>query len=1582
MEIYTNARKSRSGEDLLVEKAAQVLAQLEVEQDPRARALAKILQAHTPLSFLRAATVPQAAAWVREILRFIESPRQQVAVGHLPLAAPGRSLLAANAPDAPFLLDSLQNFLLRKNIRHQVISHPILTVERRGGKVVEISEKEGRGPRESLILLELEGIAAGDGEEIVRGGEKILQKVLQVHRDSRALGKLLKELESREEMASSRDFWQWLQKGNFLPFSYRALAVRNEDRQGPTIQEEEGSHLGLPPDPQELTCSRERPLADFPPAFQARIARPGPLVVEEVDRQSPLHRAESLVYLGFREKQPQGWREHAFLGQFSQKSTGELTCNVAPLRRRIEAALAALNIPPGCHDYRKTVEIFNTFPKVELFFMTPGELVEVVRSFTLLYRHNAVRVVPSRSLAVHGLTLLILMPRDFYDEAMVPRFERYLRRFFLAPAAATRIIHISADFISLHVGLQPAKNGFRIDLEQLERGLTRIARPWGRRLQILFSRDFGEIDGARLWRKYLGSFSREYSTRVHPRFAVRDVRHIEQLLDAEQELFDLWGPFGRRDEFYRLQFYSLRESYLNELIPFLENLHLLVIEEVDFTIEVDQRRIFIKSFAIRGGEGAAPLSSLRRNLLDALAALRRGEVDNDYLHRLLLLTGLDWRQIDVFRGYRNYYFQLGSPHSKRRVAFALIHNPRAALLLFRYFEARFRPEERWVNLRQREEEALSPLRIELAEALEQVEEINEDRILRTLFNLIDSTIRTNFFFRWPRKDYFLSFKISALGIIEMPAPRPLFEIFVHAAGMEGIHLRGGRVARGGIRWSDRPDDFRTEVLGLMKTQMTKNAVIVPVGSKGGFVVKAPWTTREEGAALAREFYQVLIRGLLDLTDNRRGKELVRPPAVVAYDQDDPYLVVAADKGTAQFSDLANAISREYGFWLGDAFASGGSRGYDHKGLGITARGAWECVKRHFRELGKDIQSEPFTVVGIGDMSGDVFGNGMLLSRQIRLRGAFDHRHIFIDPDPDPELSFRERRRLFDLPRSSWDDYDRARMSAGGGIWPRNAKQIPLSAPVRQWLGLRQETIDGPGLIRLLLGAEVDLLWNGGIGTYCKAGNEKQEEAGDRANDAVRIDAGQLRAKVVGEGGNLGFTQKARIEYAMNGGRINTDAVDNSAGVDSSDHEVNLKILMQLLQEEGVVASCDERDHLLREVVDEVCAAVLADNYEQSLCLSLDRRRSAGDVEPYLGLADRLSNAGLLDRRGEFLPSSREVLARPGQELTRPELAVLMAYAKMQLYAALLESDLPDLPGLRAFLHDYFPRPIRQRFEGSLSRHPLAREIAATIITNTIINQAGCAFPADLAQRTGAPLARVVGAYLTFDRVLNAAEIRRQVFALDNRIAAERQYDILLALEDALAELCRWHVEHDAVAAPEAPNVDALREQVAAYQKTLGSILAEEDWRQCRQVAGELEAEGFAAPLAQTIASLPHLHDFLPIAELVARTGRDFHSVAQTWNEVRQILDLRQIERRMLEVQSGNTWDRMALQSLQRRFAAILSQLTLFVWQETEGNPDTFFSRHRPKLKFYRSLLVNLRSTTPGNYHPFTVLAGALEEISL
>jgi glutamate dehydrogenase len=1211
--------------------------------------------------------------------------------------------------------------------------------------------------------------------------------------------------------------------------------------------------------------------------------------------------------------------------------------------------------------------------------MDPEELIQTVRSFALSYRRGAIKVVAASSLAVRGLTLLIIMPREFYTSENMTRIETYLCRYFKSPSATSRIIHFSSDYLSLHVHVNPQAEEIDLDPEQLEQGLTNIARPWEIKLQLQLERAYGEKGAAELWHKYGGAFSREYRTFIHPRFALQDIKRLEKVLATGEEVLDLWGPFKSEEPFYRLQFYSLRQSYLNELMPLLENLNLCVIDEIDFALKIADKEVFIKSFAVRStAAGARKLSPLRGILLDALAALRNGEAENDYLNRLLVLTGLSWKEIDIFRGYRNYYFQLGSHFTKRRVAFALINNPQVAGLLFRYFEARFRPEPKWETFLQREEEFLSPVRQELVTALQAVTDINEDRILRTLFNLIDSTVRTNFFLRKNRADYFFSFKISAIGIIDMPVPRPLFETYVHCSTMEGIHLRGGAVARGGIRWSDRPDDFRTEILGLMKTQMTKNAVIVPVGSKGGFVVKTPYVERDQGAILAKEAYKTLMRGMLDLTDNRIADKVVRPQGVVAHDDDDPYLVVAADKGTAHLSDAANAISKEYNFWLGDAFASGGSQGYDHKKLGITARGAWECVKRHFREMDIDIQTRSFTVVGIGDMSGDVFGNGMLLSPQIRLLAAFDHRHIFFDPDPDPAASFKERQRLFALPRSSWDGYDRSLISKGGGVFSRAFKEIPLSPEVRSWLGTRHESMDGPSLIRLILSAEVDLLWNGGIGTYVKASAERNEEVGDRANDTVRIDASQLKARVVGEGGNLGFTQKARIEYALAGGRINTDAVDNSAGVDCSDHEVNLKILMRHLREKEVLSSPAERDRLLQEVTDDVCCKVLADNYNQSLCLSLDLKRCAEDVEPFLELAERLTGGGLLDRSGESLPSAKEVLARKNGKFTRPELAILMAYSKMQLFQNLLESDLPERKGVRNFLTCYFPEAIRERFAEHLTDHPLAREITATVLTNTVVNQAGSAFIDQLVRKTGALPAEIMATYLAFNEILDGENLRGQLQALDNPIPSKQQYLFLHRLEDALGVLCIWALEHEMKIQPEEQAIVSYREMVLTFVKILGGILPEMEWEKCKSCAASLEEKGLSPDLARRFSTLSYMEDFLPLVTLVSKTGGDLYSVARTFNEVRNYLGLKEILQLLDAVQVRDRWDRMTYQALKGGFASAAFNLTLVILQESEGNLEAFFAGRRKKVDFYKGLEESLRRISPANYHPFAVLVRVLE----
>jgi glutamate dehydrogenase len=1105
---------------------------------------------------------------------------------------------------------------------------------------------------------------------------------------------------------------------------------------------------------------------------------------------------------------------------------------------------------------------------------------------------------------------------------------------------------------------------------------------WERLFKTGLGRAADEVhrDAATLPQAFL--FTPEYRAQVPPPLAVRDALGLDEAIRTGRETVDLWEPHpDLGDGYYRLQLYGTRERSLDEIMPLLSNFGLRVIDQVPFRLESGAHRLFIRSFSVApAGPGDIDPLAHETVLVEALRALLDGRVENDALNGLVLLTGLSWYAIDLFRAYRNYYFQLGSRFGRFRFHQALLANPNVALLLFRYFEARFEPDPALGDPARREEERLFPLRLELAAALETVKDTNEDRILRDLFNLIDATLRTDFYRRKDPAEPAIALKIGSLGVFNSPLPRPLFEIYVHSPCVEGIHLRGAKVARGGIRWSDRPDDFRSEILDLMQTQMIKNAFIVPLGAKGGFVLNEG---SRGGMEAARRGYAVFIRGLLNLTDNLVGTDVETPPDILAYDGPDPYLVVAADKGTARLSDHANRIAEDYGFWLGDAFASGGSHGYHHKQLGITARGAWVCVERHFRELGQDLRTQAFSVAGVGSMDGDVFGNGLLYSENIRLLAAFGARHIFLDPDPDPKTAFRERRRLFELPASSWADYDPALISPGGGVFPRDAKDIPLSPEVRAWLGARQPSVDGEGLIRLILKAPVDLLWLGGIGTYVKASGETHEEVADRANDPVRVDAAQIRARVVGEGANLGFTQKARIEYALAGGRINTDAVDNSGGVDLSDHEVNLKILMALLRHRGIVADEAERNLWLERLTGDVVQAVLADNDQQSLCLSLDLERGRRDPEPFLDLADRLVNAGLLDRAVESFPTRKDFAARPEQALTRPELAVLMAYAKLALKRALLDGDdFLNAPWTFELLAAYFPAPVREQFGAHLKDHSLAREITATSLCNRIIGQAGSGFLSFVDELEPGPLAQAVRAYLLFDRVFDGERLRQAVHALDGRLPADRQYALLLRWEDLLAACCRWALQGVGTPAPDPGPLAAWRDRLDEYLACLAQALDETERAAHERSLADLMALGLDADDARLLVFSERAGVFPALVDTADRVHAELPAVAAGHAAVTAYLGLDRLTARLASVKPRDRWERRAQAALLERFRSAPVHLCIALLRSDTPDPAVFFAARpwrEPVARFQR-LNRELTETAAASLIPFVALGAALEEL--
>lgn len=1101
--------------------------------------------------------------------------------------------------------------------------------------------------------------------------------------------------------------------------------------------------------------------------------------------------------------------------------------------------------------------------------------------------------------------------------------------------------------------------------------MAKHPKSWQESLRALAIRALGEQSGQDLWQKYQALLPADYQALITPGAALKDIRQLEALISTHVDRISLLRPHANQPS-YRLHFYSLQARYLDEFMPVLENLSLRVMDQVQFTFALGGVTAAIKSFTIKAAKSqSAPFSRLKKPLLDTIQAVMSGRVENDALNQLCVLAGMDWQAIDLLRTYRNYYLQLGHRTSRASFHHALLNNPTAALGLFQYFEARFRSDPAWEDPMLREEQALLPLRMQLLAVIDAVADLNDDRILRTVFNLIDATVRSNFHQRRLAQDYFIAFKINSLGIIELPYPKPQAEIYVHAVDMEGIHLRGGKISRGGIRWSDRLDDFRTEILGLMQTQISKNALIIPTGAKGGFVVKNDGVVQDV-KAVGKQAYLKLMRGILDLTDNYVDGKVTSPEDLVIHDDPDPYLVVAADKGTASFSDMANAVAAEYHFWLDDAFASGGSHGYDHKALGITARGAWECVKRHFLELGKDIQQAAFTVIGIGSMDGDVFGNGMLLSPQIRLLAAFSGQHIFIDPSPaDSDAAFKERQRLFELSGSTWQDYDRSLISPGGGVYSRASKDIPVSAELKKWLGIRYKSIDGESLIRHLLVTPIELLWLGGIGTYVKASTEKHEEVGDRSNDNVRVNAAELGAKVVGEGANLGFTQKARIEYSLGGGRINTDAVDNSAGVDTSDHEVNLKILLSRLHQQHLIA---DYQALFMDMTEAVCQLVLADNIAQSLCLSLDQLRCAENPSVFLQVADHLEAAVFLDRTVESFATSKEIQTRAGQRLSRPELAVLMAASKLYLTQVLqsqpsrLQAEYYD-----RYLQIYFPGQLHGPFKQHLAEHPLANEIKATVISNKIINQAGCSF-LSLAIGNG-DLFDAVNCYLAFDAILQADTLRQAIAALDNRIVVDQQYSLSLQLEQSLINFCRWAALHQEVIMPDAASIERYSNYLSDYatylnQHSHGTWQTQLDQYQQAQIP---------IALAQQMVFIAAIQDFPFIVLLVAETRQEFTVILMLLHELTHTLGLAEIQQQLVNMPLRDNWERKVANDLHTDIARVTGQLVKkILLAEVKTCADYFaLPAEQLRIKPYWQIYQDIQAAPPPVLLPYVALIRAL-----
>jgi glutamate dehydrogenase len=1437
--------------------------------------------------------------------------------------------------DMPFLVDSVTGAI---NATHRVVHliiHPILTVARSAdGRLCEIRDARAIGLRESWMQIEITSEAdTADLAGLAQTLSGVLADVRAAVEDWQPMRKVLEEVVTElstqppqvppDALAEVQEFLRWLDDDNFTFLGYREYVFDQ------TVERKYGP-LGILRDESRPVFGGLRDLSSLPPDVQEFVRRRELLVITKSNRRSTVHRTAHMDAIGIRRFGPSGEivGVRLFLGLFTSLAYSRNPRSIPLLRLKVRRIVERSGLSPASHDGKALLHILDTLPRDELFQTDENQLFDTVVGILNLQDRQRIAVFVRRDSLERFVSCFVYAPRERYDSQLRDRFATILEEAFAGQVSSCNTHLDDSPLALIHFIIRTTRGAVpAVDTAALETRLAEAGCSWTDRLQEAAGSALGEEKARNLLRA-LQPLPVPYQARTPVAQAVADLGRIQKVL-AGSPLEVSLHP-SEDGGLPGLRIYRAKEPVaLSDVLPILENLGLRVVAEEPFPIGgPDGASVWIHEFQLSGIALLTSVSAaIRARFEEALIAVWTGRVENDGFNRLALAAGLSARQVTILRLYAKVLRQAGTAFSQTYLEDALSGHPEIARRLVRLFEIRCDPA------RSAEASLAAIAEIQAIDhALDQVASLDEDRILRSYMTLVLKTVRTNYYQTLPSGEAkpYLAVKLASSQIDLMPLPRPLFEIYVYSPRVEGVHMRAGKVARGGIRWSDRKEDFRTEILGLMKAQTVKNAVIVPVGSKGGFVVKQPPAARDKLGAEAVECYKTLIRGVLDLTDNIAaeggGHRVVPPPQVVRHDADDPYLVVAADKGTATFSDFANAISEEYGFWLGDAFASGGSAGYDHKAIGITARGAWELVKRHFRELGRNIEAGEITVVGVGDMSGDVFGNGMLQSHHIRLLGAFDHRHVFVDPDPDPERSFVERLRLFRLPRSSWADYDRALISPGGGVFERGAKSVPISPEMKRAFGITADHLTPAELIRELLTAAVDLLWFGGIGTYVKASDESHAEVGDRANDALRINGDEIRAKVVGEGANLAVTQRGRISYALVGGRINTDAIDNSAGVDTSDHEVNIKILLDQAIASGELAA-EEREPLLAGMTEDVAALVLRDNYLQGEALSVAEARGIASLDRQVRMIRDLERSGRLNRALEFLPDEETLAARAaqGRGLVRPELAVLLAYAKMTLYEELLASTLPDAAELAAELRSYFPPAVRDRFGARIATHPLHREITATVVTNDLINRARITFVHDMRARTGRSAAEIAQAYTIVREVFDLRTLWAEIERLDNKVAAQIQIEMLLEIGDLIERAAAWLLFRKRLAL--AREIASFAPRVSSLAASLLELLPPPNHRFVTERSLRLTEAGAPEALAIRIGAMRFLAAALDVADLAERFEQPLDRTARVYYSVGAQFALDEMRAASRRLPAETVWQKQAVEATVDDLFALQADLT-------------------------------------------------------
>lgn len=1476
--------------------------------------------------------------------------------------------------DMPFLVDSITAELAAQNLTVEFLFHPILKVERGASGKLEGVGGEGARLAESYIFIRLEQTLADDlASRLAAALSKILDDVRAATGDwLNLIARLDAVIESfKEDTEEAQGFLKYLRKNNFTFLGYRSFQFSggNGKMQSKAVA---GSGLGVLRSGQELCFGQ----GGGSPEIQALKVSKSPVMISKlIDNYSTVHRRVPMDAISvkiFDEKSGLTGM-HLFVGLFTSSTYSCRTNEVPMVRQKVSEAIRRAGFPSGTHDRTALEHILEKMPRDELFQATPEELYTTALGILRLQARQRIALFTHMDPMQQYMSCLVYVPRDRYntkfrlmaagvlEKALKGRATNYYTNLDDSPLARV-----------LFTIRLPSKEKISFDRALAEQSLIEIGREWDERLKQVLVAAHGKKTGTELSYTYGKAFSSSYHESIDIKNAVHDVRQLESLLHSNDEIrIDFYRLSGAPAAEARLKVYHKNNPVpLSDILPVLENMGLKCRSEMPYEVHPQgcAYAIWIHDFVLQGAEDVK-IDAVKQNFEEAFLQVWKGAAENDGLNQLVLLANLTWHEVRILRTYNGFMRQARFPFSRAYIEQVLAAYPQIARELVALFKDMHDP-----GLKAPAAARGKKSGAKIQEMLQAVQKLDHDRILRGFKMLIEKTLRTSYFQTDEngQAKSFLAIKLDSKNIADLPLPRPHVEIFVYSTRVEAVHLRGGEIARGGIRWSDRHDDFRTEVLGLMKSQMVKNAVIVPVGAKGGFVVKQPPKTggREAYQQEGIECYKIFVQALLDLTDNRVKDKIVRPKDVVCHDGIDPYLVVAADKGTATFSNIANSLSLKANFWLQDAFASGGSTGYDHKEIAITARGGWESVKRHFREMGKDIQKELFTLVGVGDMAGDVFGNAMLLSKKMQLLGVFNHVHIFCDPNPDPEKSFAERERMFKA-RAGWDVYDKTKLSAGGMIYERSAKFLKLTPQIKKCFGMDSEQVTPDELIRAILKADVEMIWFGGIGTFLKSSKQSHAEADDKTNDAIRVDASEIRAKVIGEGANLGVTQLARVEYARKGGRINTDFIDNSGGVDCSDHEVNIKILLADVMAQGKM-TLPQRNKLMEQMTGDVAALVLRDNYQQTQSLSLLQFKAKDQLGLHAEFIRDLEKSGLIKRQLEGLPDDETLarIARDGGGLTRPELSILLAYAKMTLFTQVMKSGIPDDPSMDSQLFDYFPK-VLHKFDAEIRNHRLKREIIATQVVNILVNRMGPVFVRSRILKAGASAEEVIKAFVIVADSFRVNDTWKSIEDMDNKVNSQVQLTALFEVSQVVKRAVTWFLRFGGGSLKVKEEVSSFKPGIEVLKKNIGQVIPEAVGQALRQNEAKLVEWGMPPQIAGEIAVMALLSSANDIITIARRTEGDIQSIASAYFQTGERLGLNWLRQQASHLSPENAWQARVISGLMDDFfiqQAVLTSAILLSGSKPaqkgiQGQRklvDTWFERHQEMVDKIAQLIDDLK----------------------